>query len=62
MDRNFRSSSGTSGYSCGTDTSSSDSLWAMGRKRGSFISETPLPGMTPHARVPQGNIGMKNTN
>uniref|UniRef100_K1PAT4 MutS-like protein 4 n=1 Tax=Magallana gigas TaxID=29159 RepID=K1PAT4_MAGGI len=54
MDRNLRSSSGTSGYSCGTDTSSSDS-WAVGRKRGLFMSETPLPGMTPHARVPQGS-------
>lgn len=61
MDRNLRSSSGTSGYSCGTDTSSSDS-WAVGRKRGLFMSETPLPGMTPHARVPQGNIGMKSPN
>ncbi|XP_061165050.1 mutS protein homolog 4-like [Saccostrea echinata] len=50
-DSYFRSTTGTSGYSCWGETSSSD--WSMGRKKNLYLSETPLPGVT---MTPQTNF------
>lgn len=45
---NSRSIHYSSGYCCETDSSSND--WLIGRKQRPVLSETPLPGLTPHCR------------
>ncbi|XP_022321107.2 mutS protein homolog 4-like isoform X2 [Crassostrea virginica] len=54
---NSRSIHYSSGYCCETDSSSND--WLIGRKQRPVLSETPLPGLTPHCRNLPGSSMFK---